>query len=192
MPRGRRKVNLDGVNHVENLLSSDLFSSWHHARPDLNLKDFLLGIGVMRMGRLLEQDFGRRCRADFGISAADMRVLFALRRAGPPFARRPTDLFRALLVTSGAMTKQIDRLEEFGLVKRLPDPDYAGGFLIRLTRTGQAVADRATEDLAEKSLLGDALKALDACENETIEHLLTKLLQETERTFKLRPDQKHH
>lgn len=182
MPRGRKKLT-DGRTDTENLRSSDLFSSWRSARPDLDLTEFLLGVVMMRMGRLLEQDFSRRCRADFGISGADMRVLFALRRAGPPFARRPTDLFRALLVTSGAMTKQIDRLEEFGLVKRLPDPDYAGGFLIRLTRAGQAVADRATDDLAKKSLLGDALKAFDAGENEAIERLMTKLLQETEGAF---------
>lgn len=165
---------------TENNFSQDLISSWQRERPDLDLTEFLLGVVVMRIGRLLEQNFNRSCRADFGISGADMRVLFALRRAGPPFTRRPTDLFRALLVTSGAMTKQIDRLEACGLVKRLPDPDYAAGYLIRLTKAGQAVADRATNDLAHHSLLGDALKAFTSPEREAIERHLMKLLDETD------------
>lgn len=178
MPRGRKKVVNDQSSHME-----DLLSSWRRERPDLDLTDFLLGIVVMRIGRLLEQNFNRSCRTDFNVSGPDMRVLFALRRAGPPFARRPTDLFRALLVTSGAMTKQIDRLEQLGLVKRLPDPDYGGGFLIRLTRAGQGVADRATDDLARDSLLAEALRTFSGPEREEIAILLMRLLKETETVF---------
>lgn len=179
MPRGRRNVAEASVNHTE-----DLLLSWRRERPDLDMTEFLLGIAVMRIGRLLEQNFNRNCRLDFSISGPDMRVLFALRRAGPPFTRRPTDLFRALLVTSGAMTKQIDRLEDAGLVKRLPDPDYGGGFLIRLTKGGRAVADRATEDLATESLLGKALVNFSQAERNAIESLLMRLLEETENNFK--------
>lgn len=163
--------------------TEDLLSSWRRERPDLDLTEFLIGIAVMRIGRLLEQNFNRNCRTDFDISGPDMRVLFALRRAGPPFARRPTDLFRALLVTSGAMTKQIDRLEHLGLVKRLPDPDYGGGFLIRLTKAGQAVADRATDDLARNSLLSRALRICSEPELQELEHQLMRMLKETEAAF---------
>lgn len=178
MPRGRKKVVSASISHTE-----DLLQSWRRERPDLDLTEFLLGIVVMRIGRLLEQNFNRSCRTDFDISGPDMRVLFALRRAGPPFTRRPTDLFRALLVTSGAMTKQIDRLEEAGLVKRLPDPDYGGGFLIRLTKGGQAVADRATDDLAKESLLGKALAEFSQAERESIEAVLMRMLKTTEANF---------
>lgn len=178
MARGRKKVMNDQSGHTE-----DLLLSWRRERPDLDLTEFILGIVMMRIGRLLEQNFNRSCRTDFDISAPDMRVLFALRRAGPPFARRPTDLFRSLLVTSGAMTKQIDRLEELGLVKRLPDPDYGGGFLIRLTKTGQAVADRATNDLAEDSLLKRGLATFSDSEREEISVLMMRLLKETEAAF---------
>ena len=59
-------------------------------------------------------------------SGADMRVLFALRRAGKPYAWRPTDLFRAHLVTSGAITKQVGRLTSLGFVERTDETGYAG------------------------------------------------------------------
>lgn len=178
MPRGRKKVESPITDHTE-----DLLASWTRERPDLDLTEFLLGIAIMRTGRLLDQNFSRSCRADFGISGADMRVLFALRRAGPPFARRPTDLFRALLVTSGAMTKQIDRLEELALVKRLPDPDYGGGYLIRLTKAGQAVADKATDDLAKHSLLCEALKHISAEERQAFTEMMVSVLRHTDQAF---------
>ncbi|HKR92748.1 MarR family winged helix-turn-helix transcriptional regulator [Novosphingobium sp.] len=178
MPRGRKKIvrcSDDGTD--------ELLSSWRRERPDLDLTVFLTGIVAMRIGRLVDQSFSRQCRKGYDISAPDMRVLFALRRAGPPFTRRPTDLFRALFVTSGAITKQVDRLEERALVKRLPDPDYGGGFLVKLTPAGQAVVDRAAEDLAVNSLLCNALEKFSAIERKEIEQQLTLLLRETERAF---------
>ena len=138
----------------------DLLSSWRAERPDLDLNEFLLGIVMNRMGRMLEGSFDRLCRMNFDISGPDMRVLFALRRIGEPYALRPTDLFRALLVTSGAMTKQVDRLQALRLVERLPDPEYAGGFKVQLTKLGKLVADAATEKMVKSSLLGNALKTL--------------------------------
>jgi DNA-binding MarR family transcriptional regulator len=119
------------------------------------------------------------CRERFGISGADMRVLFALRRGGKPYARRPTDLFRALLVTSGAMTKQVDRLSRLGFVERLDDPNYSGGFLIRLTPKGLRAANAATEMLTKHSPVGPGVQSLTQSERAAgqrfVESLLLKL-----------------
>ncbi len=114
----------------------EITRQWEQARPDLDLGDFLLAIYLRRLGRLIESEYERMCQARFGMSAWDMRVLLALRRGGPPYAMRPTDLFEALLVTSGAVTKQVDRLQRRRLVKRLPDPDHGGGFRVQLTDRG--------------------------------------------------------
>lgn len=136
------------ITHTE-----DLLKSWLRQRPDLQLNHFLNAIAIMRVARILEHSFDVMCRKEHRISGADMRVLFALRRAGPPYVRRPTDLFRALLVTSGAMTKQVDRLRAKGLVKRAPHPEHRAGILIRLTEKGKRAADAATDALANESLL---------------------------------------
>jgi DNA-binding MarR family transcriptional regulator len=121
----------------------DIAESWSRERPDLDPADFLHLILVMRLGRALERADEQFVRENYGISAADMRVLFALRRAGPPFERRPTDLFRALLVTSGGITKQVDRLTSLGFVTRQRDPEDSGGFLVQLTEKGIEAADTA-------------------------------------------------
>lgn len=123
-------------------------SDWQRERPDLDLSEFIVSLYAMRLGNIIERRFDAICDKNFGISGSDMRVLFALRRGGRPFAKRPTDLFRALAITSGAMTKKVDRLIAIGFAARLPDPAHAGGFLVQLTRAGLKTADQAVELVA--------------------------------------------
>ncbi len=137
---------------------------WQRERSDLDLDDFLLAIYFMRLGTLVDRAFGRMCMKLYGISGADMRVMLALRRGGPPYVKRPTDLFRALLVTSGAMTKKVDRLAALGMVERLPDPGNSGGFLVHLTRKGLQTVEHAVEKLALESVIGPALEQFSAAE----------------------------
>lgn len=130
---------------------------WQHEHSDLDLSNFLMAIYFMRIGTLVEQSFDKMCQRMWGISGSDMRVLLALRRSGHPYAKRPTDLYRALLVTSGAITKKIDRLAGLGMVERQPDPGHAGGFIVRLTRKGLDVVDKAVVKLANESSIAPAM-----------------------------------
>lgn len=129
----------------------DVAASWARERPDLNPDDYLHLIYSVRLGRMLDKLDDERDRAQHGLSSSEMRVLFALRRAGTPYIRRPTDLFKAVLVTSGAITKQVSRLVEGGYVERLPDPANSGGFLIQLTEAGVRRADDGLTALADQS-----------------------------------------
>jgi DNA-binding MarR family transcriptional regulator len=164
--------NVDNNSHIE-----DVIESWRQERPDLDLGDFLVAILVMRLGRQVDDKYDRLCRQRYKISGADMRVLFALRRAGKPFARRPTDLFRALLVTSGAITKQVDRLVESGFVVRETDNSEDNArFRIQLTAAGLRVVNQATELLSKQSPLRPGLAALSRSEVLALEKLLPKML----------------
>ena len=157
-------------------LIHQLTAQWRRERPDLELQNFLLQIYLQRIGRIIEARFARLCLRRFGMRTQDMRLLLALRRGGAPFARRPTDLFRALLVTSGAVTKQVDRLVKKKLVRRLPDPDYRGGFLVQLTGRGREVVDRATEVIAEESFIGPAMAALQPRQRDEAERFCLDLI----------------
>ncbi|WP_373298223.1 MarR family transcriptional regulator [Streptomyces abikoensis] len=57
-------------------------------------------------------------RYDF--SCSDAAVLNVLRRGKPPYAMAPKQIAERLALTSGALTPRIDRLEEAGLIRRLP------------------------------------------------------------------------
>jgi DNA-binding MarR family transcriptional regulator len=135
---------------------------WQSERGDLDLQNFLLAIYFMRLGSLVDRAYDRHCQKEFGVSGGDMRLLLALRRSGPPYVKRPTDLFRALLVTSGAITKKVDRLVEAGYAERLPDPTHNGGFLVHLTRKGLQVVEQAIEHLANHSALAPAMAQFSA------------------------------
>ena len=70
-------------------------------------------------------------------------------------------------------------MEAAGLIKRRPDPHDRRGTLVRLTRRGKSVIDRAvmTHVGNEERLLG----ALTGAERRTLDGLLKKLLIQLER-----------
>lgn len=156
----------------------DIAASLKREREDLDPADYLYLLYAQRVGRILDAVDNRHCRIEYGISGADMRVLFALRRAGPSYALRPTELFRSLLVTSGAITKQVDRLMADGYVDRLPGPKKSGGFLIHLTEKGFKTADEALTSLVHSSVL--SINALTRDERKTVCGLLEKMLLDLE------------
>ena len=93
------------------------------------------------IGRLLlcAEYFERAAKRSFrgsSWSVADFDVLNALRRVGDRHGSKPTELARSSLITTGAMTSRLDRLERAGLIRRLPDPDDRRGVLVCLTSQG--------------------------------------------------------
>jgi DNA-binding MarR family transcriptional regulator len=153
--------------------------SWRRELPAADLSGMLLALCFTRLGRLIDADYDRWGQREAGLTGAEMRVILALRRAGHPYARRPTDLFRALLITSGAITKQVDRLAAKQLVVRTPDPQHSGGFLVMLTASGRKLADRIAHRLADESILKEALAELDEEERQAgirfCRHLIGKV-----------------
>jgi DNA-binding MarR family transcriptional regulator len=150
--------------------------SWIRERPDLELRNFLLAMAMMRMGRMIDHAYDKMCAQRFGISGSEMRVLMALRRSGKPFALRPTDLFTALLISSGAISKQVDRLVKKQLVARLEDPTHGGGFLVQLSREGLKVANKAADLLATESLLNPIMARLSPEERDAGEEFCHRVL----------------
>ena len=157
----------------------DIAIALKRERPDLDPDDYIYLLYAQRVGRILEAVYDKHCRNEFEMSAADMRVLLALRRAGPSYALRPTELFRSLLVTSGAITKQVDRLMAVGYVDRRPGPKKSGGFLIHLTKKGFKAADETLTSIADSSVV--SINALTSQERKTINGLFEKILNDLER-----------
>jgi len=153
---------------------------WRHERGDLDLDNFLLAIYLMRLGTWLDRAYDKMCQRHWGIGGGDMRVMLALRRGGPPYVKRPTDLFRALLVTSGAITKKVDRLEQAGYVQRLPDPGHNGGLLVHLTKKGLRAADDATAKLANESVLAPAAGQMTQAERDILSKQVLRILSTLE------------
>jgi DNA-binding MarR family transcriptional regulator len=79
----------------------------------------------------------------FNVSFGDFDVINTLRRRGDEHGTNPRDLAQSALITSGAMTSRLDRLERRELVERTPDPADGRAVRVRLTRSGEQLAKQA-------------------------------------------------
>lgn len=150
-----------------------LLSEWRRERPELDPSPIGIQGRIVRLSaRLLRQIEGWLAPLDLGWEAFSLIV--TLRRSGKPYELRPTDLLRESLLTSGAITNRIDRVEQKGLIERRPDAADRRSYIIRLTPAGKRLADKAiATHLAETDKLLDALSPR---ERRQLAGLLSKLL----------------
>ncbi len=160
------------ADHVDGILAQ-----WRHERPDLDVRAIGLFGRLFRSAHLADDALAARL-APQGLRPGWFDLLAALRRSGPPYELNPTTLMAATLLSSGGMTKRLDRLDEAGLVRRCPDPADRRGTLVRLTRRGKATIDRAldTHVANEERLLGSLTRA----ERRSLDEVLRKLLAAVE------------
>lgn len=115
---------------------------WRREFPNIDIDAFQLLASMNIASQVVENEFREVARKN-GMSTGELRVLFAVRRARQPEGLRPTAIFKYLLISSGAVTKQISRLVKRGLVTSEPDPRSQKSFLIKLTPEGARVAEQA-------------------------------------------------
>ncbi len=116
---------------------------WMRERPDLDPKAMEVVDRIQRIASLLAGG-ATAALAPLDLGRPGYAVLAALLRAGEPYELTPTELTRAALLTSGAMTHRIDRLEEAGLVRRVrPEEGDRRSIRIRLTEEGRTLVDEA-------------------------------------------------
>jgi DNA-binding MarR family transcriptional regulator len=81
----------------------------------------------------------------FALSFGDFDVVNTLRRRGDASGTNPSELAQSSLITSGAMTARLDRLERAGLIERVPDPTDRRAVRVHLTDEGEQVAEQALD-----------------------------------------------
>jgi DNA-binding MarR family transcriptional regulator len=108
------------------------------------------------------------------LTHADWSVLTNLRLGNEACRSSPGDLSSDLEVSSGAMTTRLDRLEEAGLVRRLPDPDDRRGVVVELTENGRDAWDAAADVQARREAF--FARTLTKPEQKKLNELLRKLL----------------
>jgi DNA-binding MarR family transcriptional regulator len=166
------KVEAGEQDHVDQVRAQ-----WAGVRPDLDTSPIAV---IARLGRATAYtEAGINARLNqFGLTRETWDVLASLRRTGPPHRLSPTQLYQALMRSSGAMTHRLTSIERAGLIKRRADPDDGRSVLVELTDDGVALVDRvAPEHLANEQKL---LAALTEEERRTLAELLRKLLRSYE------------
>jgi DNA-binding MarR family transcriptional regulator len=155
-------------DHIDRIVEQ-----WRRERPDLDTRPMEIVGRLFRATALADAELSPPL-AGLGLQPGWSDILAALRRAGPPFELNPTELMRASMLTSGGTTKRLDRLADAGLVERRSDPRDRRGVIVRLTRKGKSVIDRA---MAPHLAIQERLLApLDAEQRRALEDLLRTLL----------------
>jgi DNA-binding MarR family transcriptional regulator len=114
--------------------------------PALDTSAFGVTGRVLRLAQAID-----RLRAEhltrFGLVPGDFDVLATIRRIEGDAGVNPGRLLQSVLITSGGLTKRLDRLQAAGWVVRHPDPDDRRATLVQLTPEGRDLIDRALPSL---------------------------------------------
>jgi DNA-binding MarR family transcriptional regulator len=106
-----------------------------------------------------------------GLTHQEFKVLIALH--AEPLSHGA--LCRHLLVSTGAMTNRLDKLERSGLLTRMRDPNDRRGVLLELTARGRGKLDEYVDLEAKREV--QLLTVLDPSEQHQLNHLLRKLMR---------------
>jgi DNA-binding MarR family transcriptional regulator len=157
-------VEPDHVDHI--------VAQWHEQRPDLDVSGMAI-VGRISRLELMVRPLLARVFARHGLEAWEFDLLATLRRHGPPYQLTAGDLMGAMMITSGAVTNRIDRLERRGLITRDRHPTDGRKVLVALTGSGRDLVDGAVADHAANEL--NLIATLEPDERQTLIDLLRKL-----------------
>ena len=150
-----------------------LIDQWERERPDLDARPMAVVGRILRLAVHLDRRANEALKP-FGLAVWGFDILATLRRFGEPYAMTPTELMKAVMLSSGAMTNRIDRLENLGLVERKPSPNDRRSFRVQLTHEGRKVIEKAIEvRFAEAE---DALDGMSQRDRKQLGSLLRNIL----------------
>ncbi|HNB29055.1 MAG TPA: MarR family transcriptional regulator [Alphaproteobacteria bacterium] len=150
---------------------------WRRSRPEIDASGAAGLLRVLRLGAHLERELAILC-AGQGLKPGQFQVLAALRRRDPQ-PLTATELAEAAILTSGAMTPILDKLEAQGLIRRQADDSDRRARRITITPKGRSTIDRALDLRMARHRELNAV--LDPEERAALAAILRKLLLAVEK-----------
>jgi DNA-binding MarR family transcriptional regulator len=122
-----------------------VIEQWRQVEPELS--DDLWPIGIIgrisRLSRVVDREL-KQFFASHGLETGEYDVLATVYRSGNPEGLTAGSFLKAALVTSGAVTNRVDRMEAKGLVERVRDSGDRRSVKIRLTARGTEIVQHVT------------------------------------------------
>jgi DNA-binding MarR family transcriptional regulator len=131
--------------------SSDNGDEWNSQRPVSRVFR-----NIMLISRFCNEVIEQTAKKH-GLQPGEFLVVMTLMRVGGNEGLRPTELYNQLLVTSGAITKRIDRLDEMGLIERLTSKRDRRSSPVRLTAKGLKIGQLVRTQRNKLHTVADAL-----------------------------------
>jgi len=131
-------------------------------------------IRSLRRVNLQGSFFGQRVAIRFGLSESDVEALELLIDTGAATAGRLSELMG---LTTGAVTRVIDRLEQAGYVRRVPDPTDRRRVIVELVPEKMAAVEATMARFGDKS--ASEMKRYSDAELAVINDFLTRMADVT-------------
>lgn len=133
-----------------------------------------LMVRIFRLSNLILANAMREVAA-LGLTFTEFEVLVTLRGVAPPHKLAPTELYGAVLMSSGGLTKVLHALEKRNLIIRGKGETDRRSKPVRLTAKGRALAERVMAEVLRSD--GELIcRGLSETEIERLTRLLRKLL----------------
>jgi len=123
-------------------LIDTLRQDWKKEAPTLDTSAMEVVGRITRIATRWDQDIELALQ-EFGLSYTDFDILATLKRSGTPYELLPTQLCNAILLTSGAMTSALGRLEKRDLIARRVSREDRRQKFVRLLPAGVKLAQKA-------------------------------------------------
>jgi DNA-binding MarR family transcriptional regulator len=148
-----------------------IMAQWQDERADLDVTpqgiiDRLRHLAARLTDELVE------AYGEFGLGEGEFDVLATLRRTGAPYELTPTALAASTMVSSGAITKRVDRCIQQGWVTRRVGEGDARSRVVALTAAGRQVIDKGFE--AHMRIEHRLVAMLSESEQARLAHVLEK------------------
>lgn len=151
----------------------EIKAQWAEEKPEIDVSPMEIIGRISRISRHIDRVLQENY-AKFGLNGGEFDVLATLRRSGKPYQLIPTEMFQTMMLSSGAMTNRLDRLEKYGLIERTPNPNDRRGVLVGLTKKGLELIDKAYP--LHISHENNMLASLSSRERESLINMLRKML----------------
>lgn len=119
-------------------------AQWRAERPEIDTSPMGVIARLHRIADALRDELISLYR-EHGLGEGEFDILATLRRSGAPFELTPGELAQQTMVTTGAVSKRLDRLETAGFVTRRENLEDARGRVVALTPQGRDTIDRTYE-----------------------------------------------
>ena len=156
-------------DHVDRFL--DRLEELGHTDIELEVEGIVDRIGGLN--RRLKKGM-ETVLAEFDLTSPEWSVMSRLRLSSADHRSSPGELAADLELSSGAMTSRLDRLEQQGYVRRLPDPEDRRAIVVELTPEGKAAWDRTAGIAGRREAF--FASALTKAEQKQLNNLLRKLM----------------
>lgn len=148
-------------------------SQWAKEKPELDTEPMAIMGRLMRVAKHMENHVAELHKR-YDLKMGEFDVLATLRRSGKPYRLTPSDLISSMMLTSGAMTNRLDKLEKKGLIAREHSKEDRRSVTVELTAKGFELIDSLIEQhlQAQHELMGSLSSAEKGQVNQALKLLL--------------------